>query len=112
DAVEKRVRPFWSALFTGLGPSRSHAKRAAIVVARTSLMPRACPVESHARGYTTGESENFTRCHGLAPWSFTLAATRQGVREFHKMPRACPVEFHARCYTTRSQRISQDATGW
>ena len=38
------------------------------------------------------------RCHGLAPWRFTLAATKARVVGL-KMPRACPVEIHARCYT-------------
>src|SRR4030095_271926 len=51
-------------------------------------MPRACPVELHVRCYKGHESQNFTRCHGLAPWSFTLAATKD-----------------------MSHRISQDATG-
>src|SRR6185312_1864140 len=35
------------------------------------------------------------RCHGLAPWSFTLVATRNCAPEEATMPRACPVVFHA-----------------
>jgi hypothetical protein len=30
-------------------------------------MPRACPVELHARRYRQ-EPQNFTRCHGASPW--------------------------------------------
>jgi len=32
------------------------------------------------------------RCHGLAPWSFTIAAI-QNQKHKYEMPRACPVEF-------------------
>src|SRR5689334_8986115 len=83
-------------------------------------MPRACPVEHHARRYTDGIKQP-TGCHGLVPWSITLVATptvssnrldatglgRGGSRSsLHRrsqttdwMPRACPVEVHARRYT-------------
>src|SRR5690348_10582173 len=37
-------------------------------------MPRACPVEHHARRYTDGLKQP-TGCHGLVPWSITLVAT-------------------------------------
>src|SRR4030095_1315280 len=80
-------------------------------------MPRACPVESHVRRYT--HLALMPRCHGLAPWSLTFAATHisrecqdptglpRGVSRspLHtspanaKMPRACPVESHVRRYT-------------
>src|SRR5438445_13472676 len=61
-------------------------------------MPRPCAVETHAHGYkiTSGEFADATalrrgdsrswlqnnvrrvcRCHGLAPWSLTLTATRK-----------------------------------
>src|SRR5260370_12351293 len=39
-------------------------------------MPRPCAVESHARRYKKAHSVS-PRCHGLAPWSLTLAATRK-----------------------------------
>ena len=84
-------------------------------------MPRACPVEIHARcyispscwskdatGLSRGDSRSLLhkpellvqRCHGLAPWRFTVAATQARVVG-PKMPRACPVEIHACCYTAR-----------
>ncbi|HEX7334094.1 MAG TPA: amidohydrolase family protein [Pyrinomonadaceae bacterium] len=34
-----------------------------------------------------------SRCHGLAPWSLTLAA-KQNLKATLQMPRACPVESH------------------
>src|SRR5689334_20264571 len=37
-------------------------------------MPRACPVEVHARRYTH-DLKQLPGCHGLVPWRFTLAAT-------------------------------------
>ncbi len=40
-----------------------------------SEMPRPCAVESHARHYKKPPLI-FPRCHGLAPWSLTLAATK------------------------------------
>src|SRR4030095_5466177 len=42
----------------------------------------------------------FGRCHGLVPWSFTFAATRKATARIlvWKMPRACPVEVHVRRY--------------
>jgi hypothetical protein len=85
-----------------------------------SSMPRACPVEAHARGYR--RHSFFPRCHGLVPWRLTLVATaataffldatalsRGGSRSwlpppqlFSSMPRACPVEAHARGYRRHS----------
>src|SRR5436190_5549333 len=82
------------------------------------LIPRACPVEVHGGGYQTASSRNTDatglfrgasrwrlpnssqpdyRCHGLVPWSLTLAATKQLAAEI-QMPRACPVELHVRGY--------------
>src|SRR6266699_1945368 len=85
-------------------------------------MPRPCAVESHARHYNNKPSQKSLRCHGLAPWSLTLAATkttprknlsdatalRRGVSrsplqkqptaKLFQMPRPCPVESHARRY--------------
>jgi hypothetical protein len=46
------------------------------------------------------------RCHGLVPWSLTLAATN-GQPDF-QMPRACPVEFHARCYNSCQRETPRD----
>jgi hypothetical protein len=81
-------------------------------------MPRPCAVESHACRYKRGTPAfgdatalrrgvsrsllqerlaGFGRCHGLAPWSLTLAATKEA-RRLLKMPRPCAVESHARCY--------------
>src|SRR5688572_4690624 len=57
-------------------------------------MPRACPVEPHARGYKEAQPQQDAT--GLAPWSLTLAAKKK--RKLNRMPRACPVESHARCY--------------
>src|SRR6266404_519235 len=39
-------------------------------------MPRPCAVESHARHYKKHTHSLSSRCHGLAPWSLTLAATK------------------------------------
>jgi hypothetical protein len=39
-------------------------------------MPRPCAVEFHARRYKE-KLHNSLSCHGLAPWSFTLAATKK-----------------------------------
>jgi len=36
-------------------------------------------------------------CHGLAPWSFTMAAKQNSKTKF-QMPRARPVELHVRSY--------------
>src|ERR1700730_11064064 len=86
--------------------------------------PRPCAVEFHACCYKRSQ-RSLWRCHGLAPWSFTLAATN-GAKEVSgdatalcrgvsrlllqtepkkslEMPRPCAVEFHACCYK-RSQR--------
>src|SRR4029453_8105162 len=97
---------------------------------RPPSMPRACPVELHARCYQTRRATTFDatglsrgtsrsllpnspsdhlRCHGLVPWNFTLAATKLAERP-PSMPRACPVELHARCYQTR-RATTFDATG-
>src|SRR6266704_2150532 len=43
--------------------------------AKLSQMPRPCAVESHARHYKKPPLI-FLRCHGLAPWSLTLATTK------------------------------------
>src|SRR6266404_9964308 len=84
-------------------------------------MPRPCAVESHARHYKKHTHSLSSRCHGLAPWSLTLAATktthrknlsdatalRRGVSrsplqkhttDLSEMPRPCAVESHARHY--------------
>src|SRR6266851_6070208 len=44
-------------------------------------MPRPCAVEFHARRYQQ-KLHNFLRCHGLAPWSLTLAATNKSCTTF------------------------------
>src|SRR4030095_5088203 len=49
------------------------------------------------------------RCHGLAPWRFTFAATNKTLPNL-KMPRACPVEIHVHCYKQDSSKF-EDATG-
>jgi hypothetical protein len=92
-------------------------------------MPRPCAVETHACGYTEGRTtlsdatalrhgdsrlrlqrkpHNSLRCHGLAPWKLTLAATQKAAQLF-KMPRPCAVETHARGYTEGRTTLS-DAT--
>ncbi len=42
-------------------------------------MPRPCAVEPHARRYN--KSYPRSRCHGLAPWSLTLAVTTSPTSE-------------------------------
>src|SRR5262252_4488950 len=46
------------------------------------------------------------RCHGLAPWSFTLAATT--ATALLRMPRACPVEPHAVSYCSGDREAPRD----
>src|SRR5258708_5263460 len=85
-------------------------------------MPRPCAVACHVRGYK--KPRNSQRCHGLAPWSLTLAATKapelsemprpcavechvrgyKKAAELFEMPRPCAVESHARSYTKDSQK--------
>src|SRR6266481_162151 len=52
-----------------------HARRYKKKKAQLSKMPRPCAVESHARRYK--KRHNSRRCHGLAPWSLTLAPTKK-----------------------------------
>src|SRR5215510_15107494 len=101
-------------------------------------MPRACPVEFSRstlptatgfqnlqdatglpRGVFTFDATNrdripkFTRCHGLAPWSFHVGRyqPRQDSK-IYKMPRACPVEFSRWTLPTATGfQYLQDATG-
>src|SRR5258705_323151 len=49
------------------------------------------------------------RCHGLAPWSFTVAATKKP-QHLSEMPRPCAVEFHARGYK-KSRNILERCHG-
>src|SRR5262245_62797057 len=46
-------------------------------------MPRACPVEPHARSY---KGNLIPRCHGLVPWSLTLVATEAPNVRLHGKP--------------------------
>src|SRR6185503_19085676 len=39
-------------------------------------MPRDCPVESHGGRYQRAGQDR-KRCHGLVPWSLTVAATNE-----------------------------------
>src|SRR5882724_5281549 len=92
-------------------------------------MPRPCAVEVHAGGYKIrpqgladatalrrggsrwrlqNSSARSRGCHGLAPWRFTLAATKV-VRKVSRMPRPRAVETHARSYKSRPQGLA-DAT--
>src|SRR6266446_401542 len=92
-------------------------------------MPRPCAVETHARGYKErsaafadatalrrGDSRSRLQrkfssvcgCHGLVPWSLTLAATKKGQQRL-RMPRPCAVETHARGYKESSAAFA-DAT--
>jgi len=86
-------------------------------------MPRPCAVEVHARRYKERLAKGGVGCHGLAPWRFTFAATRnvsrgiadatalrrggsrsplQGTsRGGLRMPRPCAVELHVRRYKKR-----------
>src|SRR6185503_12682306 len=88
-------------------------------------MPRACPVESHGGRYQRAGQDR-KRCHGLVPWSLTVAATNEqakivsdatglsrGVSRWplptsmprsSAVPRACPVQSHGGRY----QRAGQD----
>src|SRR6266849_680183 len=92
-------------------------------------MPRPCAVEFHARGYKWScatlpdatalrrgvsrsrlqiKLRHSPRCHGLAPWRLTFAATNKAA-PLSQMPRPCAVEFHARGYTYRCATLP-DAT--
>ena len=61
-------------------------------------MPPACPVVAHARRYPPASHR--ARCHRLARWWLTLAATRRPPPR--PMPPACPVVAHARRYPPAS----------
>ena len=58
-------------------------------------MPPACPVVAYARRYPP--ASHLARCHRLARWWLTLAATRRP-SHLAGMPPACPVVAHARRY--------------
>src|SRR6516162_7852098 len=88
-------------------------------------MPRPCPVVPHVGSYAnrsrppldaTGLPRGPSRwqlrqplssavgCHGLAPWSLTLAATPTAL-VCRWMPRACPVVPHVGSYANRSRPL-------
>src|SRR5262245_8880205 len=97
-------------------------------------MPRPCAVEIHARcsekqanqtlaedatALRRGDSRSQLRkarepdfgrrCHGLAPWRFTLAAQKsKRTRLWPKMPRPCAVEIHARCLKVQQTTPSSE----
>src|SRR6267142_1612061 len=71
-------------------------------------MPRPHALEIHARCYK--KDLRPSRCHGLAPWSFTFVATKRVFSKLFKMPRPCAVESHARCYKESFFETLQDAT--
>jgi hypothetical protein len=48
------------------------------------------------------------RCHGLAPWSLTLAAT--AATALIKMPRPCAVEFHVGGYCSNERETPRDCS--
>src|SRR6266851_4505915 len=73
-------------------------------------MPRPCAVESHARRYKNKPPQKSLRCHGLAPWSLTIAATKTTPAKISQMPRPCAVESHARHYKHTPHKNFPDAT--
>src|SRR5438046_1697211 len=75
----------------------------------TPRMPWPCAVEFHASRYKNSFSPSL-RCHGLVPWSFTLARTKRVSSKLFKMPRPCAVEFHVCCYKETFFETLQDAT--
>src|SRR6266404_3137046 len=99
-----------------------HVRRYKERLAGRLRMPRPCAVEVHVRRYKERLAGN-CGCHGLAPWSFTFAATknvsrgiadatalRRGAsrsrlqrtsRRGLRMPRPCAVELHVRSYKER-----------
>ena len=65
-----------------------------------------------SRQVSTGSgkvSADSWRCHGLAPWSLTPAATKAHPPPLFQMPRPCAVESHARRYKEPCPSL-QDAT--
>src|SRR6266481_1538094 len=101
------------------GGSRSRLQR----TSRGGLrMPRPCAVEVHVRSYKERLAGD-CGCHGLAPWRFTFAATKnvsRGIADATalrrggsrsrlqrtsrgglRMPRPCAVELHVRGYKER-----------
>src|SRR6266850_7047002 len=72
-------------------------------------MPRACPVESHVRCYTR-QSQNEKRCHGLAPWSLTFAAT-QGKARMKRDATGLPRGVSRSLLHKGKARMKRDATG-
>jgi len=58
-----------------------------------------------SRQVSTGSgkvSADSWRCHGLAPWSLTPAATKAHPPPLFQMPRPCAVESHARRYKNKA----------
>ena len=91
-------------------PFRSSLKGVQVATLPTTFghMPPACPVVAHARRYRPA-SLRLARCHRLARWSLTLAATRRPLSAA-RCPPACPVVAHVRRYPPASF-ASPDATG-
>src|SRR6185295_14099423 len=67
------------------GVSRSQLQKQAEPSVRK--MPQAGPVVFHVHSYKNRLSHRFARCHGLAPWCFTLPSATSMKRE-HSTARA------------------------
>src|SRR6266566_4214445 len=87
-AVESHARRYttnpltsWDATALRRGVSRSPLQKQTLT--KISQMPRPCAVESHARRYKNNPSQKSLRCHGLAPWSLTLATTKTNPSRCH-----------------------------
>jgi len=73
--------------------------------AKTFLkMPRACPVESHARHYRR-RPETLLKMPRACPVESHARHYRRRPETLLKMPRACPVEPHARHYRRRPKHF-------
>src|SRR6266436_4225360 len=66
----------------------THARRYIKTIQKGFRMPRPCAVETHARRYKR-QSDRVFRCHGLAPWRLTLAATKDNSEGFSDATALC-----------------------
>src|SRR5947207_13840048 len=95
-------------------------------------MPRACPLELHVGGYQTARSpitdatglspgasrwrlpnssQPKYKCHGLVPWSFTFAATKQLAAPITDAT-GLSLEPHASCSTVASSQCIFEFVDW
>src|SRR5215813_11240638 len=75
------------------------------------LIPRACPVVSHACSYFKYVRESLLDTTGFSRGSVMLAATSSTALSLFLIPRACPVVRHVRSYFKYGPESLLDTTG-